>query len=184
MKRAIYLVVFIALFGNLSLAVTGQALAETSDPTRDATRERLRDLLDSSGPTISVAFKPSTKAPYNFSGMLTTGLKNCDSMEIVLSVTENNTIGVRVWPHYKGNYINLNRAKDSVGLMKRLLLLSNNNFLFWGRDDSSDVFSGFTFTLESGFPEEAISIVLRSIDNLDKFVGEMRPAIDGSAPAP
>ena|SRR5690349_3043782 len=33
----------------------------------------------------------------------------------------------------------------------------------------------YTFTLESGFPDEAIKIVLESIRNSDKYVGEMRP---------
>jgi hypothetical protein len=48
-------------------------------------------------------------------------------------------------------------------------------------DSSSDVFAGYTFTLESGFPEEAVTIVLRSIKNSDKFVGDMRPNIDGTS---
>ena len=43
------------------------------------------------------------------------------------------------------------------------------------------MFTAYTFTLESGFPDEAIKVVLRSIVNSDKFVGEMRPFIDGSA---
>jgi hypothetical protein len=68
--------------------------------------------------------------------------------------------------------------------MMELLYLSDQNFLFWGADDTRDVFAGYTFTLESGFPSESIMIVLRSIRNTDKFVGEMRPMIDGSsAPA-
>jgi hypothetical protein len=64
--------------------------------------------------------------------------------------------------------------------MRLLLRLSDRAFLFWGADESGDIFTGYTFTLESGFPEEAIRIVLRSIVNSDKFVGEMRPFIDGT----
>jgi hypothetical protein len=59
-----------------------------------------------------------------------------------------------------------------------LLRLSDRAFLFWGADETGDIFTGYTFTLESGFPEEAISIVLKSIVNSDKFVGEMRPLLD------
>ena len=58
-------------------------------------------------------------------GAMTTGLKNCDSLEIVVSVTENSTIGLRVYPHYKNGYINLNRARDGNALMRRLLNLSD-----------------------------------------------------------
>ena len=65
--------------------------------------------------------------------------------------------------------------------MRKLLNLSDHNFLFWGADDTGDVFAGYTFTLESGFPDKAIEIVLYSIAPLDQYVGQMRPFIDGSA---
>ncbi len=98
-------------------------------------------------------------------------------------MTPNDTIGFRIYPHYNGGYINLARARDAGGLMRKLLYFSDQNFLFWGADDTQDVFTGYTITLESGFPRDAIVIVLRSIHNADKFVGEMRPLIDGSSPA-
>jgi hypothetical protein len=41
-----------------------------------------------------------------------------------------------------------------------------------------DVFAGFTFTLESGVPEEAIKVVIRSIPLLDPSVGELKPLIE------
>lgn len=152
---------------------------------RDATREKLRALLDTAGKRsdVNVSFRQSTKNPYNFIGSMT-GLPNVDSLEIVISVTPSDTIGFRVYPHYKGGYINLDKAKDAPGLMTKLLRLSDTNFLFWGADDTKDIFCGYTFTLESGFPDAAIVIVLRSIRNTDQFVGQMRPFIDGSAPAP
>jgi hypothetical protein len=67
--------------------------------------------------------------------------------------------------------------------MRTMLLFSDHNFLFWGVDDSRDAFAGYTITLESGFPDEAVETVLRSIRNTDQFVGKMRPFIDGSAAA-
>jgi hypothetical protein len=72
-------------------------------------------------------------------------------------------------------------VKDREGLMRLLLRLSDRAFLFWGADEAGDVFTGYTFTLESGFPDESIKIVLRSIVNSDKFIGELRPFIDGSS---
>lgn len=157
--------------------------ASAQAPSRDATRAQLSTLLTSAAvqSEVNVAFRQSTKQPYNFIGTQDTGLANADSLEIVISVTAHDTIGFRVYPHYKGNYINLNRAVDSSGLMRKLLSYSDSNFLFWGADDEADVFSGYTVTLESGFPSAAIVEVLRSIHNTDKYVGEMRPFIDGSA---
>ena len=40
--------------------------------------------------------------------------------------------------------------------------------------------SSSEFTLESEFPDKSIKIVLESIRNSDKYVGVMRPSIDGS----
>jgi hypothetical protein len=158
--------------------------AQAQDAGRDATREKLRQVLTSSGARsdVNVAFRQSTKNPYNFVGTMT-GLKNVDNLEIVVSVTKSDTIGFRIYPHYRGGYINLSKARDASGLMRRLLYLSDQNFLFWGADDTGDVFCAYTVTLESGFPPEVITVVLRSIKNTDKFVGELRAFIDGTVPA-
>jgi hypothetical protein len=149
---------------------------------RDATREKLRQTLTSAGQRddVNVVFRQSTKNPYNFVGQMTAGMKNSDYLEIVVSVTKSETIGFRIYPHYKKGYINLGKARDTNGLMRKLLYYSDQNFLFWGADDTADVFCGYTVTLESGFPSDAIVVILRSIRNTDKFVGEMRPYIDGS----
>jgi hypothetical protein len=178
---------FVAGFGTVSAVPVSAAFAQAADSaSRDATRERLRGTLATGGARsdVGVSFSQSAKNPYNFSGAMRTGLANSDLLEIVISVTKSDTIGFRIYPHYKGGYINLNKARDGSALARRLLYLSDQNFLFWGADDTQDVFAGFTFTLESGFPEDAIITVLRSIRNTDTFVGGMRPMIDGSsAPA-
>ena len=154
--------------------------ASAPDPVRDATRARLAALLDTAGPKIGVSFRQSTKQPYNFVGTMTQGLRNSDSLEIVLSVTKKSTIGFRIYPHYKGGYINLAKVRDRADFAHRLLRYSDTNFLYWGVDDTDDTFTAYTVTLESGFPDAVLDIVLRSIVNTDKFVGELRPAIDGT----
>jgi hypothetical protein len=97
-------------------------------------------------------------------------------------VTSKDTIGFRIFPQYKGAYINIDKARNPTQLLRKLAQLNDSTFLFWGADDSGDVFTGYTFTLESGFPDKAIEIVLSSIRNSDQFVGELRPAIDGTNP--
>ncbi len=178
MKRI--LVIFV-----LALIAAAGALptqAQDKEATRNATRDKLSRLLDVVGPKkdVNVAFRQNAKQPYNYVGIMRDGLKNADSLEIVISVTPNETIGFRIYPHYKDEYINLDKAKNGPALMRKLLYMNDRNFLFWGADDSADIFSGYTFTLESGFPAEAIEIVLRSIRNTDGFVGEMRPLVDGT----
>jgi hypothetical protein len=172
----------IAIF-SLMITSAPAVFAQNNDASRNRTRESLAALLDKAGPGINIAFRQSTKQPYNYVGVLKQGLVNAESFEIVISVTANETIGFRVYPHYKNGYINVDNVKNSPGMMRQLLRLSDRAFLFWGADESGDIFTGYTFTLESGFPDEAIRIVLRSIVNSDKFIGEMRPNIDGT-PAP
>jgi hypothetical protein len=157
--------------------------AEKKEAARVATREKLRQLLSTSGPKqgIEIAFRQSDKQPFNFVAMKRGGMKNADAFEVVVGVSNDDTIGFRIYPIYKGAYVNIDKARDGAGLMRKLLNLSDHNFLFWGADDTGDVFSGYTFTLESGFPDRGLEVVLYSIGPLDQYVGQMRPFIDGSA---
>ena len=174
--RVVRLSIFLAILS----ATAATAFSQDSDPAREKTRERLNALLTRVGPDLGVGFKPSSKSPYVFTGVLRDGLKNADSFEIVISVTTKETIGFRIFPHYKGAYVNIDKAKNTSQLLRKIAQLNDSTFLFWGADDTGDVFTGYTFTLESGFPDKAIEIVLSSIRNSDQFVGEMRPAIDGT----
>ena len=168
----------IVLFTLITTCVSAAYGQQDDEAVRNRTREQLAQLLEKSGPGINITFSQSQKQPYNYVGTLRTGLVNADSFEIVISVTPKETIGFRVYPHYKSGYINVDKVSDRAALMRLLLRLSDRAFLFWGADETGDIFTGYTFTLESGFPEEAIRIVLRSILNSDKFVGEMRPFLD------
>jgi hypothetical protein len=156
------------------------AFSQETDAAREKTRERLSALLQRVGPDLNVTFKPSPKSAYVFTGTLREGLAHSESLEIVINVTTKETISFRIFPHYKGGYINIDKARNSAQLLRKLAQLNDSTFLFWGADDSGDVFTGYTFTLESGFPDKAIEIVLSSIKNSDQFVGQLRPSIDGS----
>ena len=173
----------------LSLTCMASVANAQDDPKRDATREKLRQLLQTASQRadISTTFNQATKQPYNFVGVMKmnngASFSHVDNLEIVISVTKNDTIGFRIYPHYKGGYINIDKTKDPIGFAKKLLFMSDRNFLFWGIDDVGDTFAGYTFTLESGFPTEAVMIVLRSIRNTDGFIGELKPFIDGGTAA-
>jgi hypothetical protein len=98
-------------------------------------------------------------------------------MEVRINVTRENTIGFRVFPHWNGpgpgDYIDLDHVRDSNGLMQRALQLSGENFMFWGMDASHHLFAGFTVTLESGFPDAAVRVVLESVALVDESVGDL-----------
>ncbi|MGH9942438.1 MAG: hypothetical protein ACRD9R_08790, partial [Pyrinomonadaceae bacterium] len=158
MKRSAVIASFV-LLAALGLFA---ADAPAQDAARVATREKLRRLLNTAGPEIGVEFQQSEKQPFNFSGVMRAGLKHCDNLEIVIGVTSNETIFFRIFPHYAGSYINADKARNGLGLMRALLSFSDKGFLYWGIDSTNDVFAGYTFTLESGFPPESIKIVLLS----------------------
>lgn len=189
MKRSTVPAVFIFLFALAGAAAAqpahqSQPTTTTTAPTaqeqatRDATREKLRAVLAAKGPEIDITFKQSDKNPYNFVGILSTGLTNADSFEVVVSVSAQDTIHFRIYPHYKGAYLNVDKVSNGAGMMRQMLKYGDKNFLYWGADDTLDIFAGYNFTLESGFPEASIRVVLSSIKNLDKYVGEMRSSID------
>ena len=137
---------------RLLLFVTVLVAAPTvycqAEATRDKTRDRMSALLARVGPDIKIAFQPSSKSQYVFTGMLREGLKNCDSMEIVITVTTKETIGFRIFPHYNGGYINIDKARNTTQLLRKIAQLNDSTFLFWGADDTGDIFTGYTFTLE------------------------------------
>ncbi len=190
MKRITVLTAFmLALTASVATAYgqehqTQSAKIQSSTPqqtvSRDATRERVRAVLTAMGPKLNIDFRQSDKQPYNFVGVLKTGLKNADAFEIVISISATDTVHFRIFPHYSGAYINLNKARNGTGLARQMVRFSDTNFLFWGADGSDDVFAGYNFTLESGFPEASFRVVLSSIAKLDEYVGQMRPLIDGS----
>jgi hypothetical protein len=148
--------------------------AQNDDPNRDNTRDKVRSALRQIGPKIGVTFQQSQANSYNFSASMTDGLEDAESMEIIVMVGRNDILTVRVFPHISGNkYINIDRASNGTGLMRKLLANNAGDFFHWGMDDVYDVFAEFTFTLESGFPQESLDVVLRSVELLDKKVGEM-----------
>ena len=92
-------------------AVSGQ---QTEQQAKEAARLRTRDLLakllTKVGPEVNITFAQSQKQPFNYIGILKQGLAHAESFEVVVSVTANDTIGFRIYPHYKGKYINVDKA--------------------------------------------------------------------------
>lgn len=162
----------------ITLGASAAGAQEIDEAKRTRNREQLASLLDRYGPTVHLVFHQNQKQQYNYVATLTDGLVHSDSFEVVFRVTSQDTYSLRVYPLFKKRYINIDKASNPLSLARQLLRLTDRAFLFWGIDDTGDVFTGYTFTLESGFPEESIRIVLRSIVNSDKFVGEIRSAIE------
>lgn len=175
MKHSIRIALALAA---LVAGASAAAAQEIDEATRIRNRDRMAALLEAAGPGINIAFRQSTQQPFNYVGHLKTGLTHAEDLEVVVRVTNVDTYSLRIYPHYRGGYVNVDKARNPTALMRALLRLSDRTFLFWGVDEDGDLFAAYTFTLESGFPEEAIRIVLRSIVNHDKFFGELRAHID------
>jgi hypothetical protein len=186
MKKITYAslaVAAIALFASFTLGQTPSPtpLSPEKQAKREAARDKLRTVLMNVPKGIPITFRQSDKNPWNFVGVFKSAeLKNAGGFEVVVGVSTDETIGFRVYPYYNDGYVNVDKARNGLALMRQLLRFSDTNFLFWGADPTGDVFAGYTFTLESGFPDEAIRVVLWSIQPLDQYVGQMKPNIDGS----
>ncbi len=100
--------------------------------------------------------------PFEIDGFYDKDLRYSSRFELEVNITPENTIGIRVYPQFYGRRIKVDEVRDPNRLALELLHLSAHNFLHWGVDDASHVFAAYAFTLESGFPEEAIKEVLRS----------------------
>ena len=160
------------------LAVAFVPLASRADDAADraATLAKVGATLTSYGQSdAGIAFVQSEKNKWNYAGLLSTGLTHAQALEVVVGVSDQNTIDVMVYPHYKGGYINLLKSKQSAVLARTLLKMNYNTFFFWGADDDNDVYASYKFTLESGYPEDSIRTVLQSIPLLDKYIGQFTP---------
>jgi hypothetical protein len=154
------------------------AAQNDTDAVRDTTRQRLETLLASYGPARGMHFQRSGSEPFDIVGSYDTHLFYASRLEIIVTVTTKQTIGFRVYPYWRGAHINLNRVRRRSVLMQKLLRDADQSFFHWAVNPDRDVFAGFTFTLESGFPEDAIDMVIRSIPLLDRSVGELAPLIE------
>ena len=175
MPAVLLLSVMFSLSGSVAVAAPADTV---STATRVATRSRLEALLDTTTKTLGFRrWYRSDSDPFRIQLFYDRGLRYATQLEVVINITRQNTIGFRVFPHWNGpgssDYIDLDEARDPVGLMREALRLSEQNFLFWALDDAHDLFAGFTITLESGFPAEAVRMVLRSIPLVDDSVGDL-----------
>ncbi len=163
----------VRLWAVLSASAIGAARAQrVSDEVRAETRNRLDSLLHAYGPTLKMRFYRDSDDPFEFGGVLDKDLRYAWRFELVINVTLQNMIGIWVYLMFSDR-INMENVRDPNGLARQILRFTAHNFLHWGVDDVSDVFAAYTFTLESGFPEEAVKVVLRSIPLVDESVGEI-----------
>lgn len=159
------------------------AVANAQSPSekaeRDAVRAQLAQLLATAGPKkgIEISFRRADRNAYNFGGKKRDGLVHAEELEVIVGVTADKTIAVRVYPRYGGGYVNLDKVRNGAALMRKLLNLNDQNFLFWGADESGDIFAGYTISVDGGFPDKDIELVLNSLSPLDKYFGEMMPFI-------
>ncbi len=163
----------LALAGSGLQPVAAQSAA---DSAQAATLDKLKAVIATYEPAQAIRWYRASNA-FDLDGFYDKGLRWSSRLEIYITVTRQATIWLRVYPQYYGHHINLNRVHDPNGLMQQMLRFSYHNFFFWGLDDNRDAFAGYQFTLESGFPEEAVKEVIKSIPLIDESVGGLTPFI-------
>jgi hypothetical protein len=165
----------LGLWAALTVSGVGAVAAQTdSVALQVAARDQLEALLYTYPPARAMHFHRRPGDPFAIDGYLRDGLTYAPDFKIVVVVTPRRTITFRIFPAYDGyGYLELAHVRDPDGVMQKLLQFSYHSFFFWGVNDGLAVFAGYTFTLESGFPEEAIKVVVRSIPLIDGPIGEL-----------
>lgn len=152
------------------------AAQSAADSSQAATLEKMKAVIATYEPAREIRWYRASDQ-FDLDGFYDKGLRWSSRLEIYITVTRQATIWVRVYPQYYGRHINLQRVHDPNGLMQQMLRSSYHNFYFWGLDDNLDAFAGYQFTLESGFPEESVKEVIKSIPLIDGSVGDLTPFI-------
>jgi hypothetical protein len=163
----------------LALAASGLhplAAQSAADSVQAATLRTLEAVIATYEPARQIRWYRAGN-PFDLDGFYDKGLHWASRLEIYITVTHQATIWVRVYPQYYGHHVNLDRVHDPSGFMKQMLRFSYHNFFFWGLDDNLDAFAGYQFTLESGFPEESVKEVIKSIPLVDESVGDLTPFV-------
>ena len=164
------------LWAILSMCAVGGLGAQTdTNAVRDSTCRQLETLLSTYGPAREMRFQRSADQPFDIVGVFDKPMMYVSRFEIIVNVSRQRTIGFRVYPRWHGAHINLDRVHRRTVFMERLLRDADQSFLHWALDQNRDLFAGFTFTLESGFPDDAIEVVIRSVPLLDRPLGELIP---------
>jgi hypothetical protein len=162
------------LWAILTLSGVAPLVAQT-DPNaaRTKTFDRLWALVHPYGSSLHYRVYGMQKDPFTIEAFYDKDLRYTPRFEIYISVTRQETIQFRIYPQFFGHYMNLDSLSNPDSLMEKVLRFSDKGFFFWAADENRDVFAGYTFTLESGFPDEAIKEVLKSIPLLDSSVGQL-----------
>lgn len=146
-----------------------------TDPNaaRRKTFDQLWALVHPYGSSLHYRVHGMQHDPFTIEAFYDKDLRFTPRFEVYISVTRQQTIQFRIYPQLSGQHLNLDSLSQADSLMQKVLRLSDKGFFFWAADENLDVFAGYTFTLESGFPDEAIKEVLRSIPLLDSSVGQL-----------
>src|SRR5262249_2403677 len=116
----------LVLVGLSSIA----GVCQSQTLTRDQEREQLRQILDGFEKKIETRmttfgllhFRQSEKNPYNFVAIYRWEKnKNVYYFEVVVSSTNDHTIGFRIYPHYNNTYMNVGKAVDKIAFMRKML---------------------------------------------------------------
>lgn len=132
------------LWAVLAAGIVASLAAQTTGDTlptsiREATRARLEALLGTYGKALGMRWSRNAKEPFNIVAYYDRDLRYTARFEVVMSITRQNTIGFRAYPV---PHLNIDDARDPSGLMRKMLRLSEQNFLFWAADGSQDIYAG------------------------------------------
>ena len=150
------------------LAAAPLSAQKIDEAKRIRNREQLLTVLRAAADATHMTFERSKVNQFNYSAYLTVGLKYAESVEVVIGATDVDTIFMRAFPKVQGRLHERREGQGPDRLDAPATKAGGADVLLLGDDAQGDLFWGYTFTLEYGFPVDSIRIVLRSVQTHDR----------------
>jgi hypothetical protein len=144
-----------------------------------ATFANIQKLLEAEGSRLNLgaAFRPLNSG-LESAAVVTDGLTKAEKLEVHIDAISNpaGTVRLRVYPLYRGTYVNVSHAEDQAALMRVLLgpaRISGPCVYSWKIDKDGDIYDTCILTSDN-FPYASIVTALKDIRHVDRIFGEWR----------
>jgi hypothetical protein len=113
---------------------------------------------------MNVEWKVDDKDPNVFRVTKTTGLKEAQYVEIVITdIPNNDLVTLRAFSKAAGKYLSLAAAGNSTGLMREMLSKNATAFGAYFVDEDGDIGFRYVFTTEDGLGYESFKVAVSEL---------------------
>jgi hypothetical protein len=113
---------------------------------------------------MNVEWKVDSKDPNVFRVTKTTGLKQAQRVEVIITdIPDNDLVTLRAFPQAAGKYLSLSAASNSTGLMREMLSKNATAFGAYFVDEDGDIGFRYVFTTEDGLGYDSFKVAVTEL---------------------